>query len=166
MKLWKSDERKVSLVSVPVASNSYVQETLCFPASARAFWVYSWTYTEDRMRACREVGEWEKEGRKIRKEGWLSDYSPLYMGAAGERGKGWNLLMAAIQPLPLLSPPSTTSPPPPTVRLSFAISILAILMSTDECYPYGGHPSSNRILNYPRRYTDRTWLVCARACRM
>lgn len=31
-------------------------------------------------------GKREKRGRKIRKEGWLSDYSPLYMGAAGEPG--------------------------------------------------------------------------------
>lgn len=29
-------------------------------------------------------GKREKGERKIRKEGWLSDYSPLYMGAAGE----------------------------------------------------------------------------------
>lgn len=35
-------------------------------------------------------GKREKGGRKIRKEGWLSDYSPLYMGAAGEpNGAGW-----------------------------------------------------------------------------
>lgn len=38
-------------------------------------------------------GKREKGGRKIRKEGWLSDYSPLYMGAAGgldgPQGGGW-----------------------------------------------------------------------------
>lgn len=37
-------------------------------------------------------GKREKGGRKIRKKGWLSDYSPLYMGAAGESdrtGGGW-----------------------------------------------------------------------------
>lgn len=77
-----------------------------------------------------EGGEWEKEGRKIRKEGWLSDYSPLYMGAAGERGKGWNLLMAAIQPLPAPTPSSSL------LHLSVGHLLLLLLF-----FPNPGSPS-------------------------
>lgn len=59
-----------------------------------------------------------------------------------------------------------TPTPTPTPPLSFAISVLAILMSTDECRPYEGHPSSNRILNYPRRYTGAfTCLHVPRLCK-
>lgn len=123
-----------SLYSKLVYIHTTPEEDRCFSACRRDR-TYSWTYTHRPVCArigrglVGEGGEWEKEGRKIRKEGWLSDYSPLYMGAAGERGKGWNLLMAAIQPLP--------APTPSSSLLHLSVGHLLLLL----LFPTPGSPS-------------------------
>lgn len=113
---------------------------------------------EDRSRARRGRRRVRKRRRENKKGGVALRLLTLIYGCRGREEEGMKSFNGShptaprTNPLPLLH--LRRPPPLPHPRLSFAISVLAILMSTDECYPYEGHPSSNRILNYPRIYTE------------
>lgn len=119
---------------------------------------------EDRSRARGGRRRVRKRRKENKKGGVALRLLTLIYGCRGREGEGMKSFNGShptaprTNPLLLPAPPLRRPPPPPPPlpqpRLSFAISVLAILMSTDECYPYEGHPSSNRILNYPRIYTE------------
>lgn len=114
---------------------------------------------EDRSRARRGRRRVRKRRKENKKGGVALRLLTLIYGCRGREGEGMKSFNGshptAPRTNPLLPLLYLRRPPPlPHPRLSFAISVLAILMSTDECYPYEGHPSSNRILNYPRIYTE------------
>lgn len=113
---------------------------------------------EDRSRARRGRRRVRKRRRENKKGGVALRLLTLIYGCRGREEEGMKSFNGSHPTAPRTNPLSLLHlrrpPPLPHPRLSFAISVLAILMSTDECYPYEGHPSSNRILNYPRIYTE------------